>query len=143
MNEWHAIVVQGTERGLRGFVAAFVADHGLAPGSVLLGDDVGLEPASLAERLRDLVGSRGHYVVLLRQDHATAFTEALQRGGAAAGLAAGDRHAVARAWFDYRAEVFARDVASTLVGALAGLPAGVAIENRVEREERHDDAQGV
>jgi hypothetical protein len=142
MSDWHAIVVEGGEGEIRGFVAGFLADRQADPASVVLGDDVGLEHESLVERLRALVKG-GHHALLVPHDLAAPLVEALWRVGGDVGLRVADRHPIAGAHFDCEAEVYARDVSSAIRAALAGLPDGVHFERHAEHEEAHDGHTGV
>ena len=142
MSEWHAIVVEGGEREVRGFVAGFLADRQADPTNVVLGADVGLEHESLVERLRALLKG-GHHALLVPHDLAAPLVEALWRVGADVGLRVADRHPIAGARFDLEAEVFSREVATAIRAALGDLPPGVHLEQHAEREEEHAEHQGV
>ena len=143
MSHWYTVVVEGPERDLRAFVSGFVANRGLDPATVVFGDDVGLERASLVERLRTLLGG-GHHAVLAPGTVADALVEALELGGAALGLRVEDHHPVASASFRFAAEVFSRDVSSAIRAILKALPAGVRFEEHAESEdESHTGAKGV
>src|SRR5262245_60721830 len=107
MSTWQAIVVDGREGALRAFVAGFATDHEAAPGSVILGDDVGLDDGSIGEWLRELIG-RGHSVLLAPAGVAEALVDALTRSGDAVGLRVARTHPVAGARFDVQLETFSR-----------------------------------
>jgi hypothetical protein len=138
VSDWHVIVVEGSAHDLRVCVGAFVAERRPDPPTVVLGDDVGLERASLVERLRALVHG-GHHAVLVAGD-ATAPLEAALGG---AGLRVVDRHPVARASFRFSADAFSRDVSTSIRGAFAPLPPGVHFEQHSEHEAEHREHKGV
>lgn len=142
MSDWHAIVVEGGERELRGFVAGFLADRQTDPSRVVLGDDAGLEHESLVERLRALLRG-GHHAVLVPEDLAAPLVEAFARAGGDLGLRVADRHPIAGARFDCEAEVYSREVSSAIRAALQALPDGVHFEQHGEDEETHAEYEGV
>ena len=142
MSEWHAIVVEGGEREVRGFVVGFLADRQVDPASAVLGDDVGLERESLVEQLRALMKG-GHHAILVPHDLAAPLIEALWRVGADVGLRVADRHPIAGARFDVQAEVYSREVSAALRAALRALPDGVHFEQHAEHEEEHAEHKGV
>jgi hypothetical protein len=143
MSDWHAIVVDGGERATRGFIAGFVGDRGVAPTKVLLAEDLGVTPESLGERIVELLTGGRHQVVLVVEELAAAFVDALERGGPAARLAMAEHHRVAGASFGFTVETFSRDVAKQVRAALGSLPTGVTIGDLDERAETHPDEKGV
>lgn len=142
MSSWHVIVVEGHERDLRAFVSGFLADRGADPDRVVFGDDVGLEPTSLHERLRALLHG-GHHALLVPDDLATALAEALDRHGAPVDLRIADRHPVTSASFAFSADVYARDVAAAIRGVVRALPGGVHTTQHGESEAEHAEHEGV
>jgi hypothetical protein len=142
MSMWQVVVVEGSARDLRGFVAGFVAERRLDPESVVLGDDVGLERGSLGERLRALLHG-GHHAVLAPQEVATPLEEAIARCDTGIVLRVVDRHPVTTATFAFAAEVFAREVSSAIRAALRDLPDGVRFAEHSEHEEAHAENKGV
>src|SRR5437016_1294953 len=112
MAEWHELVVEGTERTLRAFVAGFLAGRGEHAGGVF-GSDVALAAGSLGGRGREL----GLAVERRRLVESARFSfraEAFSRE-----VAAQIRGAL-----------------------LTALPAGVRVEQRSEKEESHPEAHG-
>lgn len=142
MSTWHAVVVDGRERDLRSFVAGFATDHGASPGSVLFGDDLGLDGGSFGEWLLDLLG-KGHHVVLAPAPVADALVEAIARAGNQVGLRVERTRPVASASFGVRLEAFSREVAETARGVLEALPPGVGVEDRQEVEQSTPEGRGV
>jgi len=138
MGNWHVIVVEGPERELRAFVSGFLTHRKADPSSVVVGDDVDLEKGSLGDRVRALLHD-GHHALLVPDAFATALGDALVQGGAASGLRVAERRPVSRASFGMRAEVYSRDVAAQLRGALRGAP----MSQHTETETAHAGAQGV
>src|SRR5213083_1074275 len=123
MAEWHELVVEGTERTLRAFVAGFLAGRG--------------------ERLRALFAAGSHHVFLAPAPLAVPLAQALGERGRELGLAVERRRLVESARFSFRAEAFSREVAAQIRGALlTALPAGVRVEQRSEKEESHPEAHG-
>jgi len=143
MAEWHELVIEGTERTLRAFVAGFLAGRGERSGGGVFGSDVALEPASLGERLRGLFMAGSHHVFLAPEATAVPLAQALGACGAELGLTPERRRRVESAKFSARAEAFSRDVAGRIRAALLdNLPAGVRAEQRSETEETHPEARG-
>lgn len=142
MSMWQAVIVDGREGVVRAFIAGFATDHGVAPGSVILGDDVGLDGGSVGEWLLELIG-RGHHVLLAPDRVASELVNAIARAGDAVGLRVERAHPVAGARFDLRAETFSREAARAVRDALGTLPAGVRVEDRREEEQAGPEGQGV
>ncbi len=142
MSDWHAIVVEGGEREIRGFLTGFLADRHMDPGCAVLGDDVGLEHESLSERLRALLKG-GQHALLVPHEVAAPLVEALWRAGASLGLRVADRHPVGGARFDAEARVFSREVSGQIRAALQLLPDGVRLERHEEQETEEADHKGV
>lgn len=142
MTEWHELVVEGAERTLRAFVAGFLAGRGEHAGGVF-GSDVALEPASLGERLKALFAAGSHHVFLAPARIAAPLAQALGEHGKAAELELERHRRIDAVRFSFRCEVFAREIAAQVRGALlASLPAGVRVENLSEQEEAHPEARG-
>ena len=142
MTEWHELVVEGAERTLRAFVAGFLAGRGERAGGVF-GSDVALELGSPGERLRALFAAGSHQIFLAPEPLAVPLAQALGERGREVGLALERRRLLESAKFSFRAEVFSRDVAAQIRGALlTALPVGVRVERRSEEEEKHPEAHG-
>jgi hypothetical protein len=142
MADWHAIVVEGPDTALRGFAAGFLAGRGEAPGAVLLGRDVGLEPGSFGERLHALLHGGRHEVLLVDARLGAALASALAGHEADLGIRLADHAVIASASFAFRAETPSREAASRIKAALHHVPAGVALTDD-ELEEFDPDAEGV
>ena len=139
---WKAIVLDGRACDLRAFIAGFTSDRGVDPDTVVLGDDVGLDGASLGEWLLDLIG-KGHHVVLAADPLADALVGAIRQCGDGIGLRVERSHPVAGASFVVRVETFSREVSSAVRGALDALPPGVRVEDRQESEQSTAEGHGV
>src|SRR5213593_4245237 len=134
MAEWHELVVEGTERTLRAFVAGFLAGRGERAGGVF-GSDVALAAGSLGERLKALFAAGSHQVFLAPGPIAVPLAQALGEHGRELGLAVERRRLVESGKFSLRAEAFSRDVAAQIRATLLTvLPAGVRVEQRSEEE---------
>ena len=143
MSDWHAIVIDGGEAAVRGFVAGFLGDRGADPSRILVGKDVGVEPETFGERVRTLLTGGRHHLVLVPDDLVAALADALDRGGATVRLRLAEHHRVAAASFGFSIETYARDV-GTAVHALLDAPLpGVEVADRSEAWESHPDEQGI
>ena len=143
MSTWHEIVVVGSERSLRGFVAGFVGGRALAE-VVLLARDVGAEPESLAGRLRDLVSSGAHHLVLAPAAVAAELAAAIARTGGDVELRVDRHREVTAASFSFAAEAFSPEIAARIEEALhQALPPAVAIEAFDEQERDDGGARGA
>lgn len=143
MSDWHAIVVDGGEKATRGFVSGFIGDRGVPATSVRLAEDVGVEPESLGKRIVELLTGGRHQIVLVVEGLATAFVEALERGGVAAHLKLAEHHRLAGAHFGFEVETFSRDVAKQVRAAIGSPPAGVVIADLDESAEQHPEEKGI
>jgi hypothetical protein len=141
MSIWQVIVVEGSARDLRAFIAGFVAERRLDPTSVVLGDEVGLERASLGERLHALLHG-GHHAVLAPDEVANPLAHALGKCMPQVTLRIVERHSVTAAVFVYEAEAFARDVSTAIRAAVQRLPEGVLFAEHSEAEEEHVENKG-
>ena len=144
MAHWIELVIEGREEVVRAFVAGLVAGRGgRERADVVHAGDVDLEPATLGERLRELLARQSHSVVLVGPSLAPALVAALAAQGPPLELKLESQRAVAAATVSIRAEVFARETAVALRALLDGVPAGVRVEQRVESEELHPEGKGV
>src|SRR5438874_6486999 len=136
MTAWHELVVEGAERTLRAFVAGFLAGRGEHAGGVF-GSDIALAAGSFGERLKALFAAGSHQVFLAPEPLAGPLARALGERGRELGLVVERRRVVEAAKFSFRAEAFSRDVAAQIRDALlAAPPAGVRVEQRLERRKR-------
>jgi len=146
MSAWRAVVVDGKEGAVRSFVARFSADQGTSPGTVIVGDDIGLDAGSIGEWLLDLIG-RGHHVLLAPAHVADRLEHAIAEAQHETALRVERTHPVAGACFGLDLETFSREVAQAVQGILDaildGLPAGVRVEDRREKEEESGEGHGV
>jgi hypothetical protein len=142
MSEWHQVWVHGSEKTLRAFVAARLRLPEGAP-PVLFGADLDIEPTSLGARLRELLGSPSHHLVLAEHETAKALVEAIEKHGDASGLRLYSHGRVRAARFDFEARAYSPAAAEEIQRAmLHGLAPGVRLENVNEREERDPSARG-
>ncbi|HYH45456.1 MAG TPA: hypothetical protein VEG34_07185 [Thermoanaerobaculia bacterium] len=74
MSRWYQIVVKGKSEEIERFLEQ--AGAGLS-GQVIRGSTVHLEPESLAERLRDLLGADSHHMLFASEETARALLAAL------------------------------------------------------------------
>ena len=144
MHAWHEIVVHGSESAVRAFVGGFVAGYGSHGEGVVFAHDVGVAPESLTERVRELFHAGSHVVLLVPERLAGALLAAIDERGGATGLRVEGRRLIHGANVGFEATAFSEPRAAELRAALFGaLPEGVAIADRVEREERHPEVRGV
>jgi hypothetical protein len=138
---WHELVIEGSEKAVRAFVVGFAAGRGERDAGVF-GRDLGVEPESFGERLRSLFAAGSHHLLLAPGTLAAALADALAQHGAAVGLSLEHRRVVEFATFEFRTEVYSRELAPEIRGALKSLPAGVRVEDLSEAEEIHPEAHG-
>jgi hypothetical protein len=132
MTSWQAIVLEGPEHAIRGFVAGFVAGRGAAPGEVVLADELHLDEETLAGRLRDFLSRRTHHVVLAAPALAASLVAAVQ-AGAAPDVRLGHHEPVRTVAFDFDACTASPEAAARIHDVLLGeLPAGVTRIDAVE-----------
>ena len=144
MSVWSEVVVHGHLAAVRAFAAGFAAGRGTADAGLVFGDDVGIAPASLGEKVRDLLSAGTHVVVLAPADVADAFVDALGRDGAVAGLKLERCRPLAAARFGFTLQAFTREQATAARRALLEqLPAGVKVDGFAQAEESHADGGGV
>jgi hypothetical protein len=142
MSAWHELVIQGPEKAARAFVAGFAAGRG-EHGEGVFGSDLDLDAESLGERLRELFAVGSHHLLLVPERVAAPLAEALAERGAELGLRVERQRIVESASFAFRAEVFSRELAESIRGALlTSPPPGVRIEDLSESEETHPEAKG-
>ncbi|HZP40459.1 MAG TPA: hypothetical protein VFD84_02990 [Candidatus Binatia bacterium] len=138
---WQELVIAGSKDAARAFVEGFLAG---AQAGGFFGADVGLEPASLGERLRELLGEGSHHAFFAPAEVVASLADAIDVHGEALGLRAEHPRDVRGAHFAFRAEAFARDAAARIRDALfVALPAGVRVEDVSEAEETHPDARAA
>ena len=144
MSTWHEVVVHGRTAAVRAFAAGVAGGRGETGSPLIFGDDVGIEHASLGERLRELLTAGTHVVVLGPADAADAFVDALARDGAAAGLSLEHRRPLTGARFGFTLQAFSREQANAARAALLqSLPEGVKVDGLAQAEETHADVHGV
>lgn len=135
MSRWYEIVVTGTKDEIAGFLAG----AGAAAGPVIRGTAVRLEPESLAERLRDLVGTDSHHLLFAGEETACALLAAL------AGRPDLEVHEMAEVEggrFAFRVEAYSDEVRRGILdGCLAPLP-GVRIVGLEESVREDPSARG-
>jgi hypothetical protein len=143
VSDWHELVIEGSEKTVRAFVLGFVAGRG-GTERVVFGDDVELHEESRAARLWELLRAGSHSAVFVPETIAQPLAQAIDRHAAETGLRVHEHQVVDAAWFEFRIEIFARDIAQETRAALNALRAhGVTIEDLSENEENHPEAAGV
>jgi len=143
MSVWRELVVTGSEKALRGFIAGFEAGREVRD-VVLLGEDLQVEGLPFAERLRGLVGGGTPHLVIAPERSGHALAAAIEARGADAGLELRAVSVIASARFAFQAKAFAPDVAARIRTALLeSLPEGVTIEGLRQDERREAEAHGT
>jgi hypothetical protein len=143
MSVWHELIVIGSEKALRGFIAGFEAGREVRD-VVMLGEDIQVEGLPFAERLRGLVGGGTPHLVIAPERSGRALAAAIETRGADAGLELRAVRVVASAHFAFKAKAFAPDVAARIRTALLGsLPEGVTVEGLRQDERLEADARGT
>lgn len=143
MITWHEIVVEGSERVLRAFALGFGAGH---PGrdATLLGTDVDLAPSSFHERLRDLLASGSHHLLLAPAATATDLATAIRAHGETLGLRVIGTREIISARLAVAVQTFSAEVAGHLRDDLfVSLPDGVVVEDLEQAEETDSSAKGT
>lgn len=143
MSDWHELVIGGSEEACRAFVLGFFAGRG-GTDEAVFGSDVELHEESHAARLWELLRAGSHAAVFVPATVAEPLALAIDRHADATALRVYDHRTIEAAWFEFRIEVFARDVAQELRATLQSLRSrGVTIEDLAENEESHPEAGGV
>jgi hypothetical protein len=138
MSPIHEILLAASEGDLDRLLA------GLPPetaGQVIRGAELELEPGSLSERVRALVGARTHQILF-------APPAATQELEAAVGRDPEIRlegiREIASAAFDFKVEAYSEAVRDDIRGFLCtALPPGARLTGFTEREERDPEAKGI
>ena len=143
MGGWEQIFVEGTAKALRAFVAEFELGADQAT-RLMLGSDLDIDPSSLGERLRELLGSPSYHLVLADRATASRFVAAIERRGEERALRIGARGRVRAARFGFSATTYSPEAASEIQQALLHeLPPDVSLEDVHEHEERDASARGT
>jgi hypothetical protein len=143
MSVWHEIVVTGSAKALRGFIAGFEAARDVRD-VVLLGEDLEVEGLPFAERLRALVGPGAPHLLIAPERSGHAIAAAIEARGAEAGLDLRSVRVIVSARFAFKAKAFAPEVAARIKTALFdSLPEGVALEGLEQEERRESEARGT
>jgi len=142
MTSWQAIVLEGSEEAIRGFVAGFVAGRSAAPREVVFADELHLDEQTLAGRLRDFLSRRTHHVVLASPALAVALMAAV-REGAAPDVALGHHEPVDTVAFDFEASTPSPEAAARIHDVLLSeLPPGVTRIDAVEEGQLDPSEHG-
>src|SRR5215217_7588583 len=119
MSRWYQIVIKGKKDELESFLAG--AGAGIA-GQVIRGTAVHLEPESLAERLRDLLGADSHHLLFAGAEAARALLAAL---AGRPDLAVDHLAEIAGGRFAFRIEAFSDEERRTIRTVCLTPPPGV------------------
>ena len=144
MGRWHQLAITGSDKALRGFIAGFEAGRGKRL-EVAFGADLGIEPSSLAGRLRELIapGSSLH-AIYCSPATAVELVQALGARGGEVGLTVRSQGEVLAASFSFQVETFSADVARAIREQfLDSLPEGVERLDYRADETIHADAEGA
>ena len=142
MENWHELIIEGSEKALRAFIAGFCAGRG-ATAEGVFGADVELEPESIGERLKALFTAGSHHAFFAPASFAMSLAAALAAEGAKVGLRLERQRVIESAAFPFRCEVYSRELARDMRRAFVeALPSGVRVEGLSEREETHPEAAG-
>jgi hypothetical protein len=142
MSTWHEIVIGGHREQVRAFVTGFLA--GRAGEGGVFATDIDLEPDSLGQRLRELLAAGTHDAFFAPAATASALADAIVAHGADLGLRVESRRLVDSAEVAFEVEVFSRELAQQVRGALlTDFPDGVRIVDPVQHETLDPDAKGV
>jgi hypothetical protein len=138
MSPIHEILLEASEGDLDRLLA------GLAPetaGQVIRGTELELEPGSLSERVRALVGARTHQILFAPPAAAGELAAAVGRDPE---IRLEGIREIASAGFDFKVEAYSEVVRDDIHGFLCtALPVGVRLTGFTEREERDPEAKGV
>jgi hypothetical protein len=143
MSVWYEIVVTGSAKSLRGFIAGFEAARD-SRDVALLGKDIHFEGLPFSERLRELVLHGTPHVVIARESTAVALEPALRERGGEVGLTVSAVRVITGASFRFSARAFSPKVAQKIRNRLLeGLPDAVALEELEQREETDATSAGA
>jgi hypothetical protein len=134
-DRWFQLIVQGTEDDFERFLAGTAAPAG----QVIRGTDVHLEPESLAERLRDLVGARSHHLLYAGEAAARALRAAL---AGAAGLELDEIAEVTGGRFAFRVQTYSAEQRADIRRSCLTPPPGVQLLDFRESTESDPGARG-
>src|SRR5262249_17517021 len=144
MAHWTELVIKGREEAVRAFVGGVVAGRGgTEHADVVHARDVDLEPASLGERLHELLRASSHVVVFAGPALAPALVAGLAAQGPALGLGLEGPGAVVGARMGVRAVLFSREGAAQVRALLDDVSRGMRTPSRAENEELHAEGKGV
>jgi hypothetical protein len=142
MSVWIEITVVGAEKLLRAYLAGFLAGRG-SHRAVLLGDDLGIRPGTLADRVHGALGGATHLVLLAPEDLAVPLVAALRRDAGDLDLHLAGCARVMSATVAFTAQVYTRELAARVRSVLRdALPPGVSLERFAETESVEPDARG-
>lgn len=143
MREWHHLIVDGPAATTRGFVAGALADHG-AGIEPHWGEALGLEPHTLADRMRDLLLGDHHEELFLPADVADAVEAAIAAGGPRIGIRLAGRQVVTAGSFSWTVDTPSHESKAQVRARLVeSLPAGVTASDVQEREDVDPDVAGT
>jgi hypothetical protein len=130
MSDWHVMVIEGGERDVRAFVVDFMGKRPVEPTPVVLADDLEVDTAALADRLRTL--RAGGQAVLVPDELMVPLVEAIE----GTGLRVTEWRTIAGASFGFEAEASSREAAKAIRVALR--PLG---DVRFAEHSEHEDEQ--
>lgn len=109
--------------------------------AVIRGTELELEPATLSDRVRALLGARTHQILFAPEPAARELDAAVRRDPEV--RRKGVRE-ITSAGFDFKVEAYSEAVRDDIRGFLCtSLPEGVRLTGFQEKEERDPEAQGV
>jgi hypothetical protein len=137
MNRWYRIVVNGTKDEMERFLAA--AGEEVA-GQVIRGTEVRLEPESVAERLRDLLGTDSHHMLFAGEETARALLAAL---AGRQDLEIDQLAEIEGGRFPFRVEAYSEAEHGDILAGYLTPPPGVRIVGLEESVRRDPSAKGT
>jgi hypothetical protein len=140
MSRWYEIAVEGTLEAFERFLAGTGAGARLAlPAPPIRGTEVHLEPESLGERVRDLVGARSHHLLFAPEETARALLAALAGAG---DLELGKLAEIAGGRFTFRVEAYSAEQRADIRSTCLTPPPGVQLLDFRETTESDPAAKG-
>jgi hypothetical protein len=136
MSRWYQIVIKGKSEEIERFLEA--AGPGLS-GQVIRGSEVHLEPESLAERLRDLLGADSHHMLFASGEITRALLAALTGHKA---LEIDQIQEIESGRFAFRIEAYSEQQREEIRLSCLTPPPGVRLMGLEESVERDPSAKG-
>lgn len=143
MSVWRELVVEGSEKTLRGYLTGLGATAGKRV-EAILGSDLDIEKGSFAKFLAELLGAGSHHVVFAPGTVAEELVESLMTVGHEVGLHLASYREIQEARLAFTVELFSKELAIRVRDQLHdSLPEGVTVRGFEEEEDLDPQARGA